>query len=168
MGPSEDLRPHVVGDAEKSGDDHDGDRFGKGRDEIGGSLHGELVDQLVRQPLHFRTESLDLAREERGVDEPAQAGVNGGFDFEQGVFFESVERREVRGYFGPAEFRAGGKVEDLASEAAVAEEGTDLVIASKTPVTEFLPVEDGAFGAELGVKRIRVLDKIRITRVEGD
>ena len=59
-------------------------------------------------------------------------------------------------------------MEDLASEAAVAEEGTDLVIASKTPVTEFLPVEDGAFGAELGVKRIRVLDKIRITRVEGD
>ena len=44
MGPCEDLRAHVVGDAEKSGDDHDGDRFGKGRDQIGGSLRGELVD----------------------------------------------------------------------------------------------------------------------------
>lgn len=132
--PCEDLRPHVVGDAEKSGDDHDGDRFGEGRDQVGGSLCGELVDQFVRQTLHFRTESLDLTREERRIDEPAQAGVHWGFDFEQGVFFEFVERREMRGCFGPSEFLAGGKMEDLASEAAVAEEGADVLVAGEAPV----------------------------------
>ena len=88
----------------------------------------------MRQALHFRTESLDLAREERGIDEPAQAGVHRGLDFEQGMFFELVERREMRGWLGPAELRAGGKVEDLASEAAVAEEGADVLVAGEAPV----------------------------------
>ena len=134
MGPCEDLRPHGVGDAEEAGDDHDGDRFGEGRDQIGGSLCGEPVDQFMRQTLHFRTETLDLAREERGIDEPAQAGVHWGFDFEQGVFLEFVERREMRGCVGPSELLAGGKMEDLPSEAAIAEEGIDVLVAGEAPV----------------------------------
>ena len=88
----------------------------------------------MRQTLDLRTETFDLTREERGIDEPAQAGVHRGFDFEQGVFFELVERREMRGCFGPSELLAGGKMEDLASEAAVAKEGTDVLVVGEALV----------------------------------
>ena len=83
MGPCEDLRGHVIGHAKEAGNDHDGDRFGEGSYEIGRSLPGEAVDQLVRQSFDVWLEQLDLAREKGGVDEPAEAGVHRGFDFEQ-------------------------------------------------------------------------------------
>ena len=44
VGPRKDLRSQVGRDAEEVGNDHDGDRFGKGCDQIGGSLRGELVN----------------------------------------------------------------------------------------------------------------------------
>lgn len=44
VGPREDLRGQVRRNSEKAGDDHDGDGFGEGLDEVGGTGGGELVD----------------------------------------------------------------------------------------------------------------------------
>ena len=81
--PREDLRGHVIGHAEEAGDDHDGNRFGEGGGEISRSLPGEAVDQLVRQSFDVWPVPLDLARKKRWINEPAEAGVHGWFDFEQ-------------------------------------------------------------------------------------
>ena len=169
VGPGEDLRGHVGGDTEKAGDDHDGNGFGEGFDEVGGMVGFELVDELVGEGFDLRAEAFDLAGEEGGIDEAAEAGVDGGLEFEEGMFFECVEGREAGGGFGPAEFLAGGAVENLASEAAVAEEGADVFVFGEAPeVVEIGPAEDGGFGAEFGVEGVGVLDERLVAGVEGD
>lgn len=162
------MRGHVRRHAEKVRDDHDGDGFGEGFDEVGGSGGGEPVDKLVREFPDLRAKALDLAGQERRIDETAQPGVDRRFEFEKGVFFEFVERCEVCRGLGPAEFFAGGEVEDLASEAPVAEKGAHIFMGGKAPQTELLPVKNRASRAPLRVKRIRILHEILIPRVQGD
>ena len=169
MGPREDLRGHVGRDAEEVGDDHDGDGFGKGCEEVGGAGGFELVDEVVGEGFDWRAEAFDLAGEEGRVDEAAEAGVDGRLEFEEGVFFECLEGCEVRGGLRPVEFFAGGEVKDLASEAAVAEQGADVFVFGEAPeIVEIGPAENGGFGAEFGVKRIGVLDEGFVAGVEGE
>ena len=52
----------------------------------------------------------------------------------RGLSLPDLERREMRGCFGPSELLAGGEMEDLASEAAVAEESIDVLVAGEAPV----------------------------------
>jgi molybdopterin converting factor small subunit len=90
------------------------------------------------------------------------------FEFKERVFFELIKRRKVCGRFGPAEFFAGGEVEDLASEAAVAEEGADVVMAGEAPQIKLLPVENRTPRSPRCVERVRILHEIRVARVQGD
>lgn len=169
VGPREDLRGHVGGHAEKAGDDHDGNGLGEGFYQVGAAGGLELVDEVVGELFDLWTQAFDLAGEEGRVDKTAEAGVDGRFEFEEGVFFELVEWGEVRWLLGPAEFFGGGEVEDLASETSVAEEGADILVAGEAPeVVEVGPAEDGGAGAPLGVIGVRVLDELRVARVQGD
>jgi hypothetical protein len=59
-------------------------------------------------------------------------------------------------------------MKDLAPEAAVAEQGVDVVISSEAPVAELLPAEDGTPGAQVGVERVGVLDEVIVAGVEAD
>ena len=166
--PSKDLRRHVVGHAEEAGDDHDRDRFGEGGNQIGGAMRGEAVDQFVGQLFDLRTKAFDLTRQKRRIDKPAQPRVHGWFDLEQGVFLESAKWNEMLRRFRPTELLSGRDVQDLASEVPVPQECVDVMVSRKTPVAELLPMKYRVLVPPPGVKRIGVLDKGRITRVERD
>ena len=82
------------------------------------------------------------------------------------MFFEFVELREMRGCFGPTELFPGGDVENLTPEAAIAQQRVDVVIGREAPMAKLLPVEDRMFGPPLGIKRVGILDKGWVARVE--
>ena len=101
------------------------------------------VDQLVGEVLDPRFQSLDLARKKGGTNEISEAAMHRWLKFEEGLFFELIEGGEVGWRFGPAEFLAGGEVENLATKAAVAQEGGDILVRGKTPMAELLPKNTG-------------------------
>ena len=73
------------------------------------------------EPFNLRTETLDLAGEKGWIDESAQAGVDGRFDFKQRVFLEAVKGQKMLRGVRPTKFLARGEVQNLSPEAAVAE-----------------------------------------------
>ena len=168
VGPSEDLRGYVRRNAEEAGDDHDRHRFSEGFDKVGGAVGGKLVDEFVGECFDLRTQTLDLARQERGVDECAQPGMDRWFEFEKRVLFKLAKRREAGGWFRPAEFFAGGEVEDLTSEAAIPEERADVVMAGEAPQIKLLPAKGWKPGAPLRVERVGILHEIRVARAQGN
>ena len=88
--------------------------------------------------------------------------------FEKGMFFELIEGGEVGWRFGPAEFLAGGEVENLATKAAVAQEGGDILVRGKTPMAELLPKKYGAFSAQGVVDGVGILDEGGLARIERE
>ena len=68
----------------------------------------------------------------------------------------------------PAEFFAGSEMKDLPSEAAVAEEAVDVVVAGAAPMSELLPMKNRMFRAPFRVEWVGILDESRIPRIEGD
>ena len=72
------------------------------------------------------------------------------------------------GSLRPAEFLASGEVKDLPSEAAIAKEAVDFVVAGEAPMSELLPMENRMFRAPFRVEGVGILDEVRIPGIEGD
>ena len=160
------MRGHRLRHTEKAGDDHDRHRFGERLDEIGFSIGRKPIDQVISQALDARLQARDLPREERGIDEAAQAGVHWGLQLEQGMLFKGVKRTQVRRRFRPAEFLARRHVENLPSESPFALQRADVLVAGEAPVSELLPKKDGAFLAPARVERVGVLHELGLARIE--
>ena len=84
------------------------------------------------------------------------------------MLLEFVKGSEMVRRCRPAEFFAGSEMKDLPSEAAVAEEAVDVVVAGEAPMSELLPMENRMFRAPFRVKGVRILDEGRIPGIEGD
>ena len=96
VGPVEQLRRHLGGQADHLGDDDGRDRRGEGFDQLGAAIGLEAVDDLVGQPLDARPQLLDMARDEGPVDQRAQPRVRRRLERQQRIFLGQVEGGRVR------------------------------------------------------------------------
>ena len=128
----------------------------------------KLVDHLVGEPVDARSQLLDMARDEGAVDEHAEPRVGGRLERQQGVLFGQIERGGVVLGRRPAKFVAAHHMEDLASEALVAQQRVDLLEAGKAPVAVVLPVKARPGAVPIGVVRIGVSEKGAVAGIGGN
>ena len=166
MRPREELVGHLDGRAEEARDGHHRNRLGEGGDEVVRAVLAHQGRPLLGQGRDRRREPLDRARDERAVDEAAQARVLGRFERQQRAVLDRLPRGEMLGRFAPAQFLAGHHMQNLPAKSAVAQQRGHLGMAEATPVPILLPEEGGRRGADGLVGRVGVLEERRIARIE--
>ena len=164
--PFDERRPHLARNAEQVGDHGDGNGSGELGDQVGRALRRERVDPLVRQRGDPGPELFDPARDEGAIDEVAQPRVLGRLELEDRMALERVERRKMRLWLGPAQFRPAHQVRDLATEAAVAQQRRHIGVAGEAPEAVVLPEEHGRGCVDRGIGAIGIVEKAGVARVE--
>ena len=168
MRPVEQLRPQGARDAKEVGDHGDGDRGRESLDQLRRAVSREGVDPRMGERGDAGRELLDLAGDEGAIDEVSEPRVLGRLHFQDRAALERVERRQMGLRRRPAEFVAAHDMQDLAAEAAVAQQRRDVGVRGKAPKTVVLPEEDGRGGADRGIGRIRVVEEGGIAGIEAD
>ena len=79
---------------------------------------------------------------------------------------ERVERRKMRLWLGPAQFRPAHQVRYLATEAAIAQQRRHIGVAGEAPEAVVLPEEHGRSRVDRGIGAIGIVEKAGVARVE--
>ena len=162
------MRSEVARNAEEISDHADCQWRGIRLDQIDSAAILEAIDEPLGKPLNPGSEVLNLAGQEGRVDESAELGVAGWFQFQQGVAFEVVEWPKVLRRFVPAELFAGGDVENLPAKTPISEQCPDILVSTVTAMAQLLPLETSATLPHRGVEGIGIADKVGLARVKVD
>ena len=81
---------------------------------------------------------------------------------------ERVERGKMRFRLGPAQFRPAHPVQDLATEAAVAQQRRHIGVPGEAPETVVLPEEHGRGRVDRGIGAIGVVEETWVARVQAN
>ena len=162
--PVEQLRRHFGRHARELGDEDDRNGRGEGIDQVDPPLALEAVDQIMRQRGDPRPQPLDLAGDERAVDQLPQARVGWRLTLQHRQRVDGVERGEVRFWLGPAEFGARRDMEHFAPEAPIAQQRRRHPHARQAPEAIILPEEGRPKRAERVIGRIGVLHEGAVGR----
>lgn len=155
--PCKEVRAFAFGHAQKAGDDGDGEGARETVEKIVRAV-GHGGDEFVGKCRDFGGERVDAARGEGAEHEAAQAGVTRRLQFQHGMGFDRVERREMGGRFG------GHAVGPFAAEAAVTEEGLHDLVASGGGQAVVFPEKERAGRAGAVIEGVGIGDERRIVR----
>ena len=151
---------------EQIADHRDRERGRERLDQFGRARLCEAVDGRRCDRDDARTQRLIHAREERTIHERPHAGVLGGFQLEQRMALVGRERGEVRGRLRQPGLGPSHAMQDLAPEAAVAQQCGDVVVAGEAPLVVLRPAEHTACVVQRCVSRIGIRHERGIARVE--
>ena len=166
--PGEQLRTEAPRHSQKLCNYPDCEGRGKVGDQVEPAAACQAVGQFAGEPLDGQPLLVDLPGQKGRVDETPQPRVPRRLELQQGVLFEIGERPQPLSRLGPAEFRAGRQMENLAAEPPVAEEGIDVVVSPAASVAELSPAEDTAQRPHGLIGRIGVGDEPRMPGIEID
>ena len=120
---------------------------------------------MLASSRHAGLQPFDLAGNEGAVHERAQPRMDGRLDLEQRKLHHGTIGFEMRLGRGPAKFLARRDMQDLASEAAVPQQGRDIGVGRRAPVPILLPEEQRRRFVQCGVERIWIGEKRGSARI---
>src|SRR5690606_34373525 len=93
--------------------------------------------------------------------------VLGWLEIKQGVTIRGIEIGSMGQGLGPAQFGAGGNMQNLAAKALVAQQSAYVLEACKAPVAVFIPLKNRRFFVNLRVKCVGIVEEIRGSGICG-
>ncbi|MNZ90800.1 hypothetical protein D3C78_1097710 [compost metagenome] len=166
MRPFQKLRPHLFGNADHAGDHRHRDDIGIRGEQLGFALALEGIDQVVGEFLDFRLHLVDMPGNEGAVDERAQPRVLRRLQLQKRMLLGGVEMLHMFQRLRQADFLAASHMQDLPSEAAVAQKCADMVVTGEEPLPLLLPVKGGTLPMQGGINRVRIVVEGRVAGVE--
>jgi len=161
MRPPQEIRHGAIGQTHQSRDHLGRDRHGDVPDHLHPSRGHRLVKRLVDELFDSRSQALDLATDERLVDQGSHQGMAWRFEVQQRVLFNAIKSVEVRGARGPTQRVSAHDMFDLTTESLITQQGADIRIPRETPQPVLDPIEE-ADSAHAGERELDSTEAARV------